>query len=241
MLSQIQMNAIYVVFTLLLFYVRGDTKPAKPKQNQEIHMLSFCLTCTLTNTWHLLSGSDVPWASCTFYLHTFMLIIKYERLKSFLRKAEENGFTLICVIETQMSQHYMKNSIIMTVTKGTAKLKRWTAACYSPACQSLWEQSTDPTAQTSLSQCFVFFPCISEASYITAKDHNGLGFCGYQFIYYNYLKAILNSINGICEFCLMAFRNYECFYFFPHLLQDSQHSARHAKREKSQYSILWGC
>lgn len=239
MLSQIQMNAIYVVFTLLLFYVRGDTKPAKPKQNQEIHMLSFCLTRTRTNTWHLLSGSDVPRASCTFNLHTFMLIIKYERLKSFLRKAEENGFTLICVLEAQMSQHCMKSSIIVTVTKGTAKLERWTAARYSPACQSLWGQSTDPTAQTGLSQCFVFFPCFSEASYITAKDHNGLGFCGYQFIYYNYLKAIFNSING--KFCLMAFCNYECFYFFLHLLQDSEHSAWHAKREKSQYSILWGC
>jgi len=38
------MNIICVVFTLLLRYVRADTKPAKPKQNQEIRMLSFCLT-----------------------------------------------------------------------------------------------------------------------------------------------------------------------------------------------------
>ena len=64
-----------------------------------------------------------------------MLIIKYERLKSFLRKAEENGFILICMLKTEMSQYYMKSNILMTVTKGTTKLERWTAAHYPPACQ----------------------------------------------------------------------------------------------------------
>jgi len=54
----------------------------------------------------------------------FMLIIKYERLKSFLRKAEENGFILICMLKTEMSQYYMKSNILMTVTKGTTKLER---------------------------------------------------------------------------------------------------------------------
>lgn len=53
-----------------------------------------------------------------------MLIIKYGRLKSFLRKAEENASVLICRLKTQMSQHYMKSSIILMVTKGTAKLGR---------------------------------------------------------------------------------------------------------------------
>jgi len=57
-----------------------------------------------------------------FYLHTFTLIIKFKRLKSFLREAEENGFTLICMLKTQMSQHCMKSNIIVAVTKEAARL-----------------------------------------------------------------------------------------------------------------------
>lgn len=107
-----------------------------------------CLSAvhTLPNTWHLLSGSHVPRASHTLYLCVFMLIIKYEMLKSFPSKAERNGFTLICMVKTQMSQHSMKSSIPVAVTKGAARLERRTAARCSPACQVLWGQSTDPTA-----------------------------------------------------------------------------------------------
>lgn len=50
-----------------------------------------------------------------------MLIIKYERLKSFLRKAEENGFTWICVLKTQMSQHYMKKQYYHDSNKGNCQ------------------------------------------------------------------------------------------------------------------------
>lgn len=74
-----------------------------------------------------------------------MLIINNEMLKSFVSKAEGNGFTLVCVVKTQMSQHSMKSSIPMAGTKGAARLERWTAAPCS-ACQVLWGQSTDPRA-----------------------------------------------------------------------------------------------
>lgn len=52
-----------------------------------ICLLSALHAGTLANTWHLLSDSDVPWPSRTFYLHTFILIIKYE-VKEF---SEEGG------------------------------------------------------------------------------------------------------------------------------------------------------
>lgn len=160
-----------------------QTQQSQSRIKKYICFLSALHTRTLTNTWHLLSGSDVPWASCTFYLHTFMLIIKYKRLKSFLRKAEENGFTLICVLKTQMSQHYMKSSIIMTVTKGTAKLERWTAACHSPACQVLLGAKHSPQCTNKSISLPCFLSLHHRSKYcITLKNHNNLGVCGYQFI-----------------------------------------------------------
>lgn len=107
-----------------------------------------CLSAlhTLPNTWHLLSGSHVPRASHTFYLRVFTLIIKCKMLKSFLSKAEGNGFIWICMVTTQMNQHSMKSSIPVAGTKGAARLERGTAARCSPACPVLWGQSTDPTA-----------------------------------------------------------------------------------------------
>lgn len=118
---------------------------------------------TLANTWHLLSGSDVPRASHTFYLHMLMLIIKYKRLKSFLRTAEENGFTLICMLKTEMRQHSMKSSIIATVTKAG----RWTACC-SPA-TSLWGHSTDPAAPVRIRALFSFFASHKQVLYLSER------------------------------------------------------------------------
>lgn len=174
------MNVICVVFALVLLYVRGDTNPAKPKQH--IRLLSALHTRKLTNPWHLLSGHDAPWASSTFYLHTFMLIIKYKRLKSFLRKAEENGFTSICVLKSQMSYHYMKSSIIMTVTKGTAKLGRRTAARCSPACHvPLGAEHSPYCTDKSGSLPRSLSLHHRRKSGITLKDHNNLGGSCYQF------------------------------------------------------------
>lgn len=118
---------------------------------------------TLANTWHLLSGSDVLRASHTFYLHTLMLIIKYRRLKSFLRKAEENGFTLICMLKTEMRQHSMKNSIITMVTKAGRR-----AVCFSPA-TSLWGHSTDPTAPAGIRALFSFLASHKQVLYLSEK------------------------------------------------------------------------
>lgn len=236
MLSGIQMNAINVVFTLLLFYVRGDTKPAQPKQNWEIHMLSFCLTCTLTNTWHLLSGSDVPWASRMFYLHTFVLII--QEVKEF--SEESRGKWLYFDLHVENINEptlYEEQYYCGSNKRSLPSLKMDSRMLF---CLSGWSGGK---AQTQVHKLLYTSAALSlhlRGSYMTAEDHN-------DFVAIIYIPKTCEGhistpsvSHTIFTWWPLAIMN-DYTFFSTSATRHSEYSAWHVEIERSQYSMLWGC
>lgn len=160
-----------------------------------------------------------------------MLIIKYKRLKSFLRKAEENGFTLICMLKTEMRQHSMKSSIIAMVTKAG----RWTLCC-SPA-TSLWGHSTDPAAPVGIRALFSFFASHKQVLYLSERPQQ---FKGLWLPVYT-LKTIEGHTSALSHtnfaWWLLAIMNISAFFYTCYKTLWIFHIARR-DREISRWNTL---